>query len=225
MNPLHTKRMLLLSVALAAAALSTAALAQQTVTASGKAQRMKIDANNDGFIDRAEAGQHERLAGKFDQLDKNRDGRLSADERPQRMGKHGRRGMGGQHAGMKHGGMMHGVIMKADTDKDGRISRSEAAANPKLAAKFNEIDGNRDGFMDRADWDAKARERKEAWFTSADSNRDGRLTQAEMEASSAKRRAEHQQKARTRSAERFQKLDANKDGSLSREEIESKVRR
>ncbi len=215
MNQLHTKRMRLLALALAAATLSTAALAQQGVAASGKAQRMNIDVNNDGFIDRAEAGRHERLAGKFDQLDKNGDGRLSADERPQRMGKHGRRGMGGHH----------GAMMKADADKDGRISRAEAAADPKLAARFNEMDGNRDGFLDRADWDAKARERKEAWFTAADSNRDGRLSKAEMDASSAKRLAEHQQKARTHSAERFQKLDANKDGSLSRDELESKMQR
>lgn len=214
MNLLHTKRMQLLAVALAAATLSTAVLAQQSAMAPAQAKRMNLDANADGVIDRAEAAKHERFAARFDQMDTNRDGRLTADERPQRMGKHGRRGMG-----------KHGAMMKADANKDGRISRAEAAADPKLAAKFNEMDGNRDGFMDRADWEAKARERKQAWFTSTDGNRDGRLSQAEMEASSAKRRAEHQQKARTHSAERFQKLDTNKDGSLSRDEVESKRQR
>lgn len=208
-------RIQLLTVALAAATVSTIAFAQQNATPQVESKRMTLDANNDGVIDRAEAAKHERLAGKFDQLDKNRDGKLSADERPQRMGQHGRRGMGKRH----------GAMMQADTDKDGRISRAEAAADPKLAARFNEMDGNRDGFMDRADWDAKARERKETWFTSTDSNRDGRVSKAEMDASSAKRRAEHQQKARTHSAERFQKLDANKDGSLSRDEMESKMQR
>ena len=204
-----------LTLALVATGASTAALAQQGVATPAKAQRMNIDTNNDGVIDRAEASQHARLAGKFDQLDKNRDGKLSADERPQRMGKHGRRGKGGHY----------GAMMKADVDKDGRISRAEAAASPKLAARFNEMDGNRDGFMDRADWDAKARERKEAWFTSTDSNRDGRVSKAEMDAAGAKRRAEHQQKAGMRSAQRFQKLDVNKDGSLSRDELESKMQR
>lgn len=208
-----------LTVALVASGASTAALAQGVTTPANPQRtvehRMDIDANNDGVIDRAEASKHERLASQFDQLDKNSDGRLSADERPQRMGKHGRGGMGGHHGGM----------MKADADKDGKISRAEAAANPKLAAKFNEMDGNRDGFLDRTDWQAKARERKQAWFTSADGNHDGRLSQAEMEASSAKRRAEHQQKARSNSAERFQKLDANKDGSLSLEELDSKMQR
>lgn len=204
-----------LTVALIATTASTAALAQQGTMAPDKAQRIRLDINNDGVIDRAEAARNERLAGRFDQLDSNRDGRLTADERPQRMGKHGRRGMGGRH----------GAMLKADADKDGRISRAEAAAMPKLAAKFNEIDGNRDGFVDRADWQAKARERKEAWFTATDSNRDGRLSRAEMDAASAKRRAEHQQKARLKSGERFQRLDTNKDGSLSREELESKLRR
>ncbi|MCY7355158.1 MAG: EF-hand domain-containing protein [Lysobacter sp.] len=204
-----------LTVALVATSASTAALAQQGVTTPAKPQRMNIDANNDGVIDRAEAAPHQRLADQFTQLDKNNDGRLTADQRPQRMGKHGRRGMGGHHGGM----------MKADTDKDGKISRAEAVADPKLAPKFDEIDGNRDGFLDRADWQAKARERKEAWFISADGNKDGRLSQAEMEASSAKRRAEHQQKAQSHSAERFQKLDANKDGSVSREEMQSKMQR
>ncbi|MEO6366027.1 MAG: EF-hand domain-containing protein, partial [Luteimonas sp.] len=142
----------------------------------------------------------------------NNDGRLTADERPQRMGKQGRRGH-------------HGAMMQADANKDGRISRAEAAANPKLATKFNEIDGNRDGFLDRTDWQAKARERKEAWFMSADGNKDGRLSQAEMETSSAKRRAEHQAKARTHRAERFQQLDANRDGSVSREEMQSNMKR
>jgi len=200
-----------LTVALVATTASTAVLAQQATMAPVKPQRMNLDVNKDGVIDRVEAAKHPRLAGQFDQLDRNRDGRLSADERPQRMGKHGRRGMGG--------------MMKADANKDGRISRVEAAATPKLAAKFNAMDGNRDGFLDRADWQAKARERKEAWFTSADSNNDGRLSQVEMETSSAKRRAEHQQKARTNSAERFQKLDTNSDGSLSREELASKMQR
>ncbi len=213
MNLLHTKRMPLLILALAAATLTTAAFAQQTVMAPTESKRMNLDVNGDGAIDRAEAAKHARLAGKFDQLDRNGDGKLSADERPQRMGKHGRRGLG-QH---------HGAMMKADANKDGRISRAEAGVDPRLTSKFNDIDGNRDGFLDRADWDAKSRERKEAWFASTDSNRDGRLSQAEMEASNARRRAEHQQKARTRSIERFQKLDANNDGSLSRDEIESKM--
>lgn len=204
-----------LTVALVATSASTAALAQQGVNTPAKPQRMNIDANNDGVIDRAEAALHQRLADRFTQLDKNNDGRLTADERPRRMGKHGRRGMGGHHGGM----------IRADANKDGRISRAEAAADPKLATKFGEIDGNRDGFLDRADWQAKARERKEAWFTAADGNRDGRLSKAEMDASSAKRRAEHLQKAGMRSTERFRQLDANKDGSVSREEMQSTMQR
>lgn len=205
-----------LTVALVAATASTAALAQDNTMAPAQSKRMKLDANNDGVIDRAEAGKHERLAAKFDQLDKNGDGRLTADERPQRSGKQGKRGMDGHHGGM----------MKADANKDGNITRAEAAANPKLAAKFDKLDGNRDGVVDRADMQARMLERKNAWFASADSNQDGRLSQAEMEGATAKRQAKHPQKAQKHTAaERFQKLDRNNDGSISREELQSRRQR
>ena len=53
---------------------------------------VKLDTNNDGFIDRAEAAAAPRLAARFDQLDTNKDGKLSGEERPR--GKHGHRGPG-----------------------------------------------------------------------------------------------------------------------------------
>src|SRR5690606_40443531 len=45
-----------------------------------------LDTNNDGFIDRGEAAASPRLAGRFDQLDANKDGKLSREEMPR--GKH-----------------------------------------------------------------------------------------------------------------------------------------
>lgn len=41
-------------------------------------------------------------------------------------------------------------MAQLDTDHDGRLSRSEAA-NSRLAAKFDQIDANRDGYVDRAE--------------------------------------------------------------------------
>lgn len=215
MKRLRTNRTCLLTVALAVATLSGAALAQQSAMAPARIGHIKLDANGDGVIDRAEAAKHARLAVRFDQLDSNGDGKLSADERPQHQRGKGGRGMHGKHG-----------RMQADINKDGRITREEAAANPKLAAKFAEIDGNGDGVLDRSDWQAKARARKEAWFATADSNRDGRLSLTEMEAASAKRRARHPQKAQRHStAERFGKLDSNGDGSVTREEIQARHKR
>jgi hypothetical protein len=36
-----------------------------------------------------------------------------------------------------------------DTDSDGRISKSEAAANPNVSAQFSKYDQNGDGFIER----------------------------------------------------------------------------
>ena len=36
---------------------------------------------------------------------------------------------------------------RADTNKDGKLSREEAAAVPAVAARFDEHDANKDGFL------------------------------------------------------------------------------
>ena len=85
--------MQVLSVAIALALTSAAAFAQAQQAAPDRAkQRMQLDANQDGVIDRAEAAKAPKLAERFDQLDKNKDGKLSADERPQMGGNHRRGG-------------------------------------------------------------------------------------------------------------------------------------
>ena len=84
------KQLHILALATAAALASSFAVAQ-TAPAGIKAAP-RIDANGDGVIDRAEAAKVPRLAARFDQLDTDKDGRLSASERPQRM--HGKRGGG-----------------------------------------------------------------------------------------------------------------------------------
>ena len=195
------RKILYAALVLAVAAGGTA-FAQQT--ASGQAQRTRLDANGDGAIDRSEAAKSEKFAARFDELDKNKDGKLSADERPQWRGRHGR-----------HGGEM---MKQADKDGDGRISKAEAAADPKLAERFDKMDVNHDGFVDRSDREQMGRERREEWFVEADANRDGKLSKAEMDGADAKRRAEFQQKWQARNAERFQKMDKDGDGSISLDE-------
>ena len=109
------KKMHLLAVAVAVAMASTLAVAQ-TAAPAGANAASRIDVNGDGLIDRAEAAKMPRLAEKFDQLDTDKDGKLSASERPQR-------GQG-MHGGRKHGDRLQAL----DADKDGRISRTEAQA-------------------------------------------------------------------------------------------------
>lgn len=161
------RRILSATVALALATAGTA-FAQQSTGAQDAPQRthhQKLDVNNDGVIDRTEAAASSRLAERFDQLDKNKDGKLGAEERPHRHGRH-------------RGG--HGRMMQADTDKDGRISKAEAAADPKFAERFAKMDLNKDGFVDRADFKAKMAQRRSECFDKVDINKDGKLSRVEF---------------------------------------------
>ena len=170
---------LLLALLLATPA-SGVALAATPPTAP--AQRpAKLDTNGDGVIDRSEAAANPRLAAKFDELDRNKDGRLSRDEMPRwhARGGDGHRGMGGHPRG--HGG--HGFMRMMDSDHDGRVSSAE------YQAFFQRMDVNKDGFIDQADREARAKQRREEWFRNADTDKDGKLSKAEFDAASAKRPA------------------------------------
>ncbi|WP_167285005.1 EF-hand domain-containing protein [Marilutibacter alkalisoli] len=203
---------LITAVVLAALAAGTTVAAAQDAP-TGKGERglhiMKLDANGDGAIDRAEAAGSPRLAERFDTLDSNGDGRLTRNELPGHKGK-GHRGHRGGHGGIDR-------IIALDADGDGRISKVEAAGSRHLAERFDDIDGNRDGYIVRSELRAhhekmrdefKVRmdERQKQKFDAADTNNDGRLSRAEVEAGMP-----HLAKA-------FNFLDENRDGHLSREE-------
>ena len=49
---------------------------------------------------------------------------------------------------------MHERLKAADKDGDGKISRAEAAALPRLAKHFDEIDTNKDGFITKEEMQA-----------------------------------------------------------------------
>ena len=167
------KPLLLLAVLLAT---SAAGVALAASPADPKPAPLRLDANGDGVIDRQEAAANPRLAARFDELDKNKDGKLSRDElpRPHLGGRHGRgdhRGHGG------HGGRGGGFLLRdMDTNHDGRISAAE------YQAYFNTLDVNKDGFIDQADREARAAQRRAEWFNRADTDKDGKLSPAELEA-------------------------------------------
>lgn len=180
----------------------------------GQGPRMKIDANGDGVISREEAAKFPRLAERFDELDKNHDGKLDASERPQRRG-------GREHGG-RHGGPSGAA--KLDSDGDGRISQAEAAKSPRLAQNFAQIDSNKDGYIVRSElrayfererpkFEAERAKRFDAKFAEADLNHDGKLSKIEV------------QEKMPRLATQFAFLDENRDGFLSKSELKPDWRR
>ncbi len=172
----HRKPLILLAV-LMAASVAGAALAAAPKPEQ-KPAPVRLDANGDGAIDRQEAAAHPRLAQRFDELDKNKDGKLSRDEMPRwhARGGDGHRGMGRHHRGPRG----DGFLRMMDGNHDGRVSAAE------YQAFFERMDVNKDGFIDQADREARAKQRREEWFRTADTDKDGKLSPAELEAARAK---------------------------------------
>ena len=174
------KTLLTLAVLTALSSATAFAATQSDTTAAAKPQRASLDLNGDGAIDKTEAAKSPRLAAKFTELDADKDGKLTRQEMRHRGDRthdgrngHGPRGEGGRD-----------FMAKLDTNKDSRISRAEATAGEgKLAARFEQMDVNKDGFIDRADHEARAKQRTDQWFARADANKDGKLTRAEVDAS------------------------------------------
>jgi hypothetical protein len=119
------------------AAASLLAVEQAHAQAPRAGQMAKIDANHDGNISRAEAANHPRLLQHFDQIDTNKDGVLSKEERQAFAQSH-------KGEGMK----------KIDTDASGTISRAEAANHPRLAKHFDQVDTNKDGVLSKEELQA-----------------------------------------------------------------------
>jgi len=174
-----TRKTLLTLTVLTALSAGTAFAATQSDTAAAKPTRASLDANSDGSIDRAEAAKSPRLLERFDAIDTNKDGKLSKEEMPRR----------GDHAGKRgpRDGGPREAMAKLDADKDGRISRAESAAGEgRFATRFDEMDANKDGYVDRTDHELRSKQRKDEWFASADTNKDGQLSRAEVDAAKPK---------------------------------------
>jgi Ca2+-binding EF-hand superfamily protein len=139
----------LLSTLVAGLFMTSAAFAQTSPAASATPDRAtmmqqhfdqhfaKSDKNGDGFIDHNEAAGNKRLSEHFDEIDTNKDGKLSKDELKAHFAAH--------HA--KSHEKFEAKFKAADKDGDGALSKEEAQAAkmPHIVKNFDAIDANKDG--------------------------------------------------------------------------------
>jgi Ca2+-binding EF-hand superfamily protein len=114
-----------------------------------------------------------------------------------------------------NGNKMEQAFKKADKDHDGKLTREEAKALPRVAKNFDQIDADKDGTVSLDEIYASAKRiakeieaKDKAKFEAADKDHDGTLDREEA-------------KAFPRISKNFDKIDANKDGKLSQDEIKN----
>ena len=187
----------------------------------------RFDKNKDGFLTKDELPP--RLMDFFDEADTNGDGKLDKKEVEQLLQMLRKRF--GQAPAAKPDNkaeieqLVDRILAQMDANKDGKISREEAMG--PIAENFDELDTNKDGFLDRSELrkfaervvsrrqlppeKGKAQVPQPALeipdFDALDRNADGRLTREELKG--------------TRYADLFDKIDSNKDGKITRKEWET----
>lgn len=108
-----------------------------------------------------------------------------------------------------------------DANRDGSVDRTEAAAHPKLAARFDRLDANRDGRLTPNERPRLHRRGHgmHGGIERLDADRDGRISRAEFDANGV---------AHGRDASRrldFAAADTNRDGHLVRSEVRAHYER
>ncbi len=144
-------RSALIAALLLAPAMALAATTGKNARLAEQFRHADVDGN--GMLSRAEAeGSTPWLAGNFDAIDINRDGRISPEEiRAFRRAGRNERGARGARAGAK----FERYFGRADSDGDGSLSRAEAERGlPRVAKKFERIDRDGDGRVTREEMQA-----------------------------------------------------------------------
>ena len=110
---------------------------------------------------------------------------------------------------------LESLFKKADVNNDGKLTREEAKAMPRVLKNFDAIDTDKDGTvtldeiraaMAKAKTGKDMHEQAVERFKAADKDKDGTLTKDEA-------------RAMPKVAKNFDAIDADKDGTVSEQEI------
>lgn len=163
----------------------------------------KLDTNHDGFITKdelsaIEAQREQKMEQRaarfdpskmFDRLDLNHDGKITVAEAEAARSQHAE-AKGGQPAKAQATGF-HGLLARADTNKDGVITRDEFnAMGQQIKARMEKAGVARGSMASRM-------------FERADTNHDGKVSLQEMQSAALAQ---------------FDKIDTNHDGTISPQE-------
>lgn len=80
--------------------------------------------------------------------------------------------------GPGRGGARGGMMMMADANKDGNLTKAELTAS--LEARFAKMDVNGDGTLTKEDRDLRRQQRLDARFTQLDADRNGQISKSEF---------------------------------------------
>jgi hypothetical protein len=204
--------------------LTTAAIGAMLITGTAIAMQTTPAAAPKPPVPKADA--LARADARFDRLDTNKDGQLSADER-KAGAEAARKAMAEKKGGelqdfmpgaRRGGGMGERMLARVDTNGDGLISKAEHRA--MVEARFARMDADRDGSVEagegRTGWGKRGEGRggkakgmrggRGGGMMLADINKDGAISKAEFDAMSA---------------QRFARLDTNKDGKIDATEMQA----
>ncbi|WP_187775727.1 EF-hand domain-containing protein [Luteimonas suaedae] len=117
--------------------------------------------------------------------------------------------------------------MQLDSNGDGAIDRSEAAAHPRLAERFDRLDKNGDGRIDADERPRHGGKRMQGGgghdrmgfdrIARLDADGDGRISRAELEQAAGARK--EGRGARFDLGQHFDAIDTDRDGQIARGEL------
>jgi Ca2+-binding EF-hand superfamily protein len=149
-----------------------------------RVQWQQADLDKDGQLSKAEAqaAGMKHLIDNFDAIDANKDGKISeAEVRVWMQGKHAGRGASQGHP-LAGSPVPQDAARAPEKDKDGMGFKSPDQRRAAMQERFNKADTNKDGGLSKTELQAAGMQRVLDNFDAIDTNKDGKITPEEMRA-------------------------------------------